>query len=126
MTFDNRGLLLTHLSRGSGVCLMNIVLRMQPMDLVILVAEKAAESVACAAKSASGLSKHHADSPPVRSFGPLWPVLDTHGVRVLTTDNKHPFGPQQRKYERPCFPECDCDACVLPFHRLSGNDVSVR
>ena len=43
---------------------------------------------------AAGHGKHHAELPPVRFFGPLLPIRCTRGLVVPTSDNRHPFGPQ--------------------------------
>ena len=50
-------------------------------------------------------SEHHADAPASRGFGILWPLYSLTGELVSTQDNKHPFGPQKRKYEREQFLE---------------------
>ena len=46
----------------------------------------------------AGISSTFAEVPAFRVPGPLHQIFDYDGTVVATTSNKHPFGPQKRKY----------------------------
>ena len=46
----------------------------------------------------AGLPRFKAESPPVRHYGPLLPIVSLRGDILSTKSNLHPFGPQKRKY----------------------------
>ena len=110
--FPTRGLLYTHLTRGSGLCFLNVIMHHPPLPQTEIDDLREQESFLVVDRLNSGLRKHHADSPPIRSFGPLKPIYSTSGTVVDTDDNRHPFGPKKRKYVRSCFPACECQECL--------------
>ena len=67
---------------------------------------RSADSDLSHARIAAGKAKHQGDTATSRGFGPLWPIFDEFGSRIDVTDNKHPYGPKKRKYERAEF---DCN-----------------
>ena len=112
VTFGSRGNLITHLTRGSGLCFLNIVLKVPPLPRSVVDAIREKEAHISHDKVNAGLGKHYAEAPPVRAYGPLLPLHSTQGDVVDTCDNRHPFGPRHRKYVRSCFAGCECDECV--------------
>ena len=110
--FGSRGHLLTHLAQGSGLCLLNSVARSAPLAQSVLDELKEAESRTIADRICAGHHKHRAEVPPLRFFGPLWPLINTSGAVVDESSNAHPFGPRKRKYVRPCYDGCTCPDCM--------------
>ena len=114
VTYGSRGLLIAHLRYGSGICLLNCVLHSLPLARDKLDTIKEEDSSVRKSKIKAGLSKHRAVHAPVREFGPLWDVVGLDGLSLdPLTDHRHPFGPQKRKFARPCFPNCDCPECIV-------------
>ena len=50
------------------------------------------------AREKAGLPRFFAETPAVRFFGPLWPILDVDATEIPIASNRHPFGPNRRKY----------------------------
>ena len=69
------------------------------------------ETQVVARRIVDGFTKHRAEFPPFRYFGPLLPIYDTRGMVLQLDDNRHPFGPRKPKYVRACFDGCDCPEC---------------
>ena len=104
LRFASRGHLQSHLTTGNEVCFLSMFLRMTPLDPVVVALARAKDMRRRNALVLAGLPKHHADVPPVRAFGPLWPLFNSDGP-VCVDDNAHPFGPRNRKFQRAddCF-----------------------
>ena len=104
LIFASRGHAQAHLTRGNEVCFLSMQLRMSPLDPVVVAMARAEDTRRQKALVRAGLPKHHADTPPVRAFGPLWPLFNSLGA-VSLEDNAHPFGPRNRKFQRAddCF-----------------------
>lgn len=98
VAFSCRRLLLNHLTLGSGICLLNLLLRRQPLPLSELEAIREKEQAAILSRIHSGLSTHLAVSPAFRKCGPLLPLLYTDGSVVDVSDRRHPYGPGKRKF----------------------------
>ena len=75
------------------------------VELAELSDVRTVDSEEMAANIKSGRDKHHAKFPVSRGFGPLYPIYGLDGLVVMETDNRHPFGPQKRKYQRVDFGE---------------------
>ena len=70
--FSNRTLLISHMSRGSGTCLVNTLLRNTPLLTHVELREvQQRERIEQAEREKSGLPRFKAEFPPVRHFGPL-------------------------------------------------------
>lgn len=91
---------MTHIARGSGVCLLNCIIRVPPLSEDELSTIREIDSSDMSGRISSGLHKHYADVPAMRGFGPLWPILSLTGEVLAETDNRHPFGPQKKKDEK--------------------------
>ena len=100
LIFASRGHAQAHRTRGNEVCFLSMQLRMSPLDPVVVAMARADDSRRQVSLLKAGLPKHQADVPPLRAFGPLWPLYNSNGV-VVPTDNAHPYGPRNRKYQRP-------------------------
>jgi hypothetical protein len=96
--FSNRTILIQHMSRGSGTCLVNTLLRHKPLKHCELREVQQCERIAQARRERAGLPRFKAESPPVRHCGPLLPIASLKGDILSTKSNLHPFGPQKRKY----------------------------
>ena len=80
--FSSRGLLISHLTRGSGICLLNCIIRFPPVNFAELKAARETDSILMHDNLHSGLPKHHAEVPASRGFGPLWPLYSLTGEIV--------------------------------------------
>ena len=98
VSFSNRKLLMNHLTRGSGICLLNLLLRRPPLDLDELEAIRKKETADTISRIHKGLPAHLAVSPAFRKCGPLMPLIYTDGSVVDVSDRRHPYGPGKRKY----------------------------
>ena len=78
----------------------NCILQIPPLSDVDLAAVRQLDSEDMASKIKGGKPKHCADFPVSRGFGPLFPIYGLDGIVVPECDNRHPYGPQKRKYER--------------------------
>lgn len=96
--FSNRALLITHMTRGRGICFLNAVLRRPTITHAELMEIRRTERLAQAKREKVGLPRYQAVSPLIRVSGPLSPIVDLNGDVILDHSNMHPFGPQQRKY----------------------------
>ena len=111
--FGSRGLLMTHLTRGSGTCLLNIVMHFPPLTDVQHRDIRDEERAVAAKRIKVGLSKNQTGIPPVRAYGPLRKIVGIDGLEIdASVDNRHPFGPKKKKFLRPCFPLCECQDCI--------------
>ena len=93
IVFSSRQLLQNHLSRGFGatVCLLNAVVRSQPLSVQDLVAHRSRASDIITKNIHCGLPAYHASKPPMISFGPLWQLFRVDGTEILWSHKDHPY-----------------------------------
>ena len=96
--FDNRGLLSTHLARGSGICWLNMILWVPPLTSTQLADARKASRAIAVVRERTGISATYAEVPVFRVPGPLMVIYDFDSTIVPSSSNRHPFGPQKRKY----------------------------
>ena len=99
-------MLLYHLTRGSGVCLLNTIVRSPSLPPEVVRGALKDERVHTLARERAGASRHLVVVPAFRVIGPLWKIIDFDGSTVPESSNRHPYGPQKRKY----LPLQDCDS----------------
>ena len=99
--FSNRSGLCSHLTYGTGVCLLNTLIRMPPLSDDVIRAALKHERISAVARERAGLGTNLVDTPAHRLKGPLWQHIDFDGTFISVKSNRHPFGPQKRKYRVP-------------------------
>ena len=110
--FSNRKQLVTHLIRGTGgrsgtgICLLNTILRTPALSEDDLREALRSESVLSLARTHAGLGRHLCVHPAHRAAGPLYPIIGFNGAVLSEQSNLHPFGLQKRKY----LPLADIDS----------------
>lgn len=77
---------------------MNTLLRVEPMANDKVREVSRAERVFTSVRERAGMSHFLAETPVFRTVGPMWRAFDYDGTIAPTSSNKHPFGPQKRKY----------------------------
>ena len=106
---------MSHLMYGSGTCLLNIILHFPIFIEYDHRNVKNENGATMNQRISDGSSKRQTGIAPIRAFGPLRRIVGVDGLELdATVDNRHPFGPQKRKFVRPSFPGCECWECIPP------------
>ena len=92
LKFDNRRLLINHLQRGSKLCLLNLLLRVEPLTLEGELGERDKAAPAAQSHGRCGVSRSLAVKPALRLSGPINHLVDINGNHVSTSHRSHPLG----------------------------------
>ena len=104
---ETRTLLMNHLTRGTGLCFLNTLLRVPALPSEDLAEARRADQALNLAREHTGLASHPSEQPVRRLLGPLWNLVDLDGHFVHVSDRRHPFGPGRRKF-------MDLDTDIVP------------
>ena len=95
--FSTRQGLINHLQYGSRLCLLNTLLRVQPMGNDEHLRIRSEAQALKLQKVHVGIHQHAVDFPAYRLQGPHWQLLSLEGNFIHHSDPRHPAGPGKQK-----------------------------
>ena len=91
LRFASRQLLLAHLTRGSKLCLLNLVMRNEPFSAEMEAVHREGARKAAIANRQKGVTLHKATCPAFRVPWVCNALYDLQGNSVTFDDKRHPW-----------------------------------
>ena len=91
LRFASRQMLLAHLTRGSKLCLLNLVARTEPFSAELEAVHREGARKTAVTNRKQGASLHKATCPAFRVPWVCNALYDLQGVHVLHGDKRHPW-----------------------------------